>query len=645
MPRGELTAVTGVEEASAAALADAGITTLMDLVLAPRPTIRAALKAASVAPLPSMGDIANWQDRARRLRLESPPSPGWDREASFVVSFERRAGGATGEERQTVVARAESEMPAQHVEAEWSPGAAGQWIGAQIGDPPGSGPAAVPFLGDPAPRSAVTMTAPPPVAPAPPARGADNVIRHWNAVALEANRIAHTTGEDRGAHGPTGSARALAIVHLAMHDAYFSITGTYPTYLAGHAAAPAGADAEAAADAAAQRALAELYPSRRAEFHRPEIGGPGVAEGHAHGVAVADAILLDRAGDPDAGHRGYEPPVGRGMHRVDPANPGQGFYGPHVGAARCFAATARHHLDPPPPMDSDEYLRALREVRAKGVATELTGTLPPGADPRTPDETLVGLFWAYDGPAGIGTPPRLYNQIVRRVSEDHANSVEDDARLFALVNTAMADAGILAWADKYRFNLWRPVVGIREHDPAMGPEATTVAGPGIGDDCDPGWLPLGAPRTNPPQWSDPVPAPAPGPRTLSPNFPAYPSGHATFGAAALQSVRLFYGVTEDGPDDLFPGAFVSDELDGHAVDERGWVRSRHERRFPGGLWEMIEANGRSRVNLGVHWVFDAFAVDAGGNMDLRRNIGGVPLGLRVAKDLAANGLLRGNAAG
>ena len=48
---------------------------------------------------------------------------------------------------------------------------------------------------------------------------------------------------------------------------------------------------------------------------------------------------------------------------------------------------------------------------------------------------------------------------------------------------------------------------------------------------------------------------------------------------------------------------------------------------------MIEENGRSRVYLGVHWVFDAFAVDNSGNPDLTNNIGGVPLGIRIAEDI------------
>jgi hypothetical protein len=59
------------------------------------------------------------------------------------------------------------------------------------------------------------------------------------------------------------------------------------------------------------------------------------------------------------------------------------------------------------------------------------------------------------------------------------------------------------------------------------------------------------------------------------------------------------------------------------------VRPRHVRNFPKGLWQTIEENGRSRVYLGVHWVFDAFAVDNSGNPDLTNNIGGVPLGIRI----------------
>jgi Vanadium chloroperoxidase N-terminal domain len=476
--------------------------------------------------------------------------------------------------------------------------------------------------GETSPELVVPDLLPADASAAAPATTRSNVIRDWNAVALNANAIDHTTAGQRPTKGPTGSARALAIMHLAMHDAYFSIAGGHDPYMPGLPAPPTGASAEGAAGEAAREALKALYPGRSADFDHEAPHGS--ADDRAHGGAVAGAILADRATDPDP-FRGYEPLTGPGEHRVDPANPDQGYYGAYVGATRPFALRrgSSYELDAPPGLGSTEYLRALREVRGKGILPELAGTVSDVADLRTAHETILGYFWAYDGPAGIGTPPRLYNQIVVRVAEEQGNSVAEDARLFALVNTAMADAGFRAWHDKYEYRLLRPVIGIREHDRGG----------------DPMWLPLGAPRTLLPREKHDDPSLHLPPQAFTPPFPAYPSGHATFGAAALQSVRLFYGRTADGPDDLFPGTFASDELDGRARDERGYIRPRYERPFPGGLWQMIEENGRSRVYLGVHWVFDAFAVDAGGNMDLDRYVGGVPLGLRVARDLAAEGAL------
>ncbi|MCA1671582.1 MAG: hypothetical protein LC799_05075 [Actinobacteria bacterium] len=81
------------------------------------------------------------------------------------------------------------------------------------------------------------------------------------------------------------------------------------------------------------------------------------------------------------------------------------------------------------------------------------------------------------------------------------------------------------------------------------------------------------------------------------------------------------------------------------MDNAGTIRPRHVRSFPDGLWQMIEENSRSRVFLGVHWVFDGFAVDENGEIDLTQNIGGVSLGLAIANDIAANGLTEAAAAG
>ena len=471
-------------------------------------------------------------------------------------------------------------------------------------------------------------------------------ITHWNDAAQEANRVAHTTLDAReaGARGPAGSSRAFAIVHLAMHDAYFTIRPSqdHGTYLTTPPALPATeprASARAAIAAAAHATLSALYPAQKAYFdaHHAAAGlsGPGMREGHVHGLKIAAAILAARKDDPTTGDDGYASSVMRGAHRPDPESPTQGYHAPLYGArSRCFAVKQRHQLDDPPKLGSAVHLAALAEVRAKGIAPELMGTLPAGAVPRTPAETAIGLFWAYDGAKELGTPPRLYNQIIRKIAEANDNTLAQNARLFALVNAAMGDAGILAWEQKYRHDLWRPVLGIRENDPSMGP--TGVGNDAFDSECDPDWLPLGAPKTN-----------EPGKKNGTPPFPAYPSGHATFGAAAFQIVRHFYGVTEDGPDELAGDiSFVSDELNGISTDNKGNVRARHARRFADGLWQMIEENGTSRVYLGVHWVYDAFVRDpTTGEMDLSQNIGGVPLGLAIANDLATNGLEQANGAG
>jgi len=473
-----------------------------------------------------------------------------------------------------------------------------------------------------------------------------DAITYWNEAVQEADRVTHTTGDRReaGARGPAGSSRAFAIVHLAMHDAYFSIvtpaSGAIATYLGALLLPPpAGASEEAAIAAAAHATLSALYPAQKAYFDARHaaagLSGPGLFEGHAHGLTVARVMLDLRQGDPTTGDDGHAASVARSAHRPDPDNPTQGYHAPHYGArAACFAVTARPTLDPPPALGTLEYNDALEEVRGKGIAPELMGTLPAGVTARTPQETLIGVFWAYDGAKGLGTPPRLYNRIVRQIADAQANTIDQNARLFALVNAAMGDAGILAWDDKYRHDLWRPVVGIREHDPSMGP--TGAAGNVLDADCDLGWLPLGAPKTN-----------ETGAKNFTPPFPAYPSGHATFGAAALQTTRRYFGVDEDGPDGLADGlSFVSEELNGANTDNRGTIRPRHVREFPDGLWQMIEENGRSRVYLGVHWVFDAFLPDSStGEMDLSQNVGGVRLGLDIANNLAADGLLQANADG
>ena len=498
-----------------------------------------------------------------------------------------------------------------------------------------------------------------------------DIILFWNDVALEANRVSFTNNKSEQP-GPTLSSRALAIIHLAMYDAYIALHNpdNHPPYETDLPETPAirsedeaVAGARAAVAAAAYTTLVSLYPSQKAFFEsKLPITSDVLNAAHQFGVLVAQRLLEDRKNDPGVTSGDYSPSGKRGAHREDPDNPGQGFHAAFYGArSKGFAISQRYGLAPPP-LDNGDYEFALKQVLGLGIAPELMGSLPSSIAKRTTDQTLTGIYWGYDGAAGLGTPPRLYNQIIRQLAIQKENSEAENARLFALVNVAMADAGILAWDQKYKHDFWRPVVGIREHEISNNP---------ISEYCDPNWLPLGAPSTN--ALNDKITlnltvlqvAPTfPHNTTVkevaknfTPNFPAYPSGHATFGAAALHIARLFYfekegedGVGNYKPDKFLENLeFVSDECNGENQDNKGTIRPKHTRTFPGGLWQMIEENGRSRVYLGVHWVFDAFAVNDDNTIDLTRGvdegnnivgIGGVPLGLKIAEDIFSNKLTR-----
>lgn len=220
---------------------------------------------------------------------------------------------------------------------------------------------------------------------------------------------------------------------------------------------------------------------------------------------------------------------------------------------------------------------AFNEVKQLGG----DGIVTPTA--RTADQTEIGIFWAYDGTPSLCAPPRLYNQITVQVADQMGSNVVELARLLALVNVAMADAGIAIWESKYHYEYWRPVTGIREADAGTGP-----TGKGDGNPAtfgDPTFSPLGAPASN-----------LAGPN-FTPPFPAYPSGHAGFGGALFQILRRFYGT------DNIPFTFVSDEFNGVTHDNEGNVRPLLPRSFSS-LSEAEEENGQSRIYLGIHWAFD-----------------------------------------
>ena len=112
---------------------------------------------------------------------------------------------------------------------------------------------------------------------------------------------------------------------------------------------------------------------------------------------------------------------------------------------------------------------------------------------------------------------------------------------------------------------------------------------------DPFWLPLGAPQSNP----------FPGPRAgtagdnFTPNFPAYPSGHASFGTACFRTFAGLIGMDLD----KIKVKFASDEFNGITTDNEGITRPKWTQDF--NLQVALEQNSVSRIYLGVHWKFDA----------------------------------------
>ena len=419
-----------------------------------------------------------------------------------------------------------------------------------------------------------------------------DVILEWNAVALEANARDHTApdvpaNQLSATQGPPASVRVLAIVHVAMFDALNSIEGRYSAYLT-TAPNAEGASVDAAVAQAAHDTLAALIPDG-ASFYATALQttlarvpvGDARARGIAVGQAVAQAILTARENDEDFLYGTYTPTGLPGNHDVDPQNPNQNFIGPDVGMLPPFAVPdiTTYRAPVPPTLDSADYTAAFNEVKALGIFRGGdSGTTVP-----TDDETyVIANYWSYNGSPQIGTPPRLYNQIARTIAIDRCNAVHENARLFALINLAMADGGISAWDSKYTYDYWRPIRGIRE-----------AATDGNDDtEADTEWVALGGSRSNPFMLEG---GGLEG--NFSPPFPAYTSGHATFGAAMFKILANFYQT-----DDI-AFTFMSDEWNGTTLDQFGRVRPLLTRSYTS-LSHGAAENAASRVFNGVHWRFD-----------------------------------------
>ena len=224
--------------------------------------------------------------------------------------------------------------------------------------------------------------------------------------------------------------------------------------------------------------------------------GPAREGGIATGVAAATAMIAARAGD---GRFPAPPfftfPVG--------TLPGEWRPTSGVNDPAAWLKDVRPFVlrDPdlfrarkPNALHTKAYADEYNEVKAIGRATGST---------RTQAQTDAANYW------GLTNPTATIASALRSAAVTQGGSVADHARLFASTYTTIADAVIVTWRDKARYLFWRPLTAIQQGD-ADGNPAT---------EGEPGWTSLIA----------------------APPYPDHPSGLASVGCSAMESLRYFYG--------------------------------------------------------------------------------------------------------
>ncbi len=363
-----------------------------------------------------------------------------------------------------------------------------------------------------------------------------DVIFDWDNAALQAIKQAGTP--------PPVASRALAMTSLAMFDAVNTVNPQYKSY-AYNGQAAAGTSAAAAAAQAAFTVLSSLYPTQTAYFQgvlntslNAIANGQGKTNGIALGNAVGANMVTLRAND---GSQTVLPPYlggsGTGEWRPTPPAHASGLL-PQWPTVTPFALASgsQFRLGPPPAVGSAAYLAALDDVQKLGAANGST---------RTADQTNIALFWADGG--GTVTPPGHWNEIAQTVAIQQGNTMEQNARMMALLNMSLADAAIACWDMKYDYSFWRPITAIQD---ATNPNQDTS------------WTPLIA----------------------TPPFPTYVSGHSTFSGAAADILAEFFG---------------TDNISFTATSET----VPNTRSFTS-FSQAAEEAGRSRIYGGIHFEFD-----------------------------------------
>ena len=398
------------------------------------------------------------------------------------------------------------------------------------------------------------MTEAPDPPPFPPASGTPwrTAWRRRPTWSFSGTRPCGTTVRTAGTPGPA-IGRIMAITQAAVYDSVNALDRTHEVYLVDALAHPK-ASREAAVAAAAHRAAVlyrPLYPAQAAALDAKLTAslatipdGKAEDDGVALGRSVADQILALRQND---GSGVVLPPylgsTEPGQWRPTPPANLPGLL-PGLADVTPFAMTSNDQFRPaaPPALDSAAYTAAFNEVKELGSATSAT---------RTADQADIARFWANG--AGTAAANGHLNLLAQIVAQQQGNTLEENARLFAALNIAMADAVISCWDAKYEFSFWRPVTGIREAANDGNPDTA----------ADAGWTPL----------------------LVTPNFPAYTSGHSTVSGAAAAVLADFFG---------------TDNVAFTLPSQNPAIAARSYTSFS----QAAEESAVSRLYGGIHWSFD-----------------------------------------
>jgi hypothetical protein len=321
---------------------------------------------------------------------------------------------------------------------------------------------------------------------------ADAVI-DWNVIA--------TTNATAAGKNAILQSRIYAMTHAAIHDALNAIDRRYKPYALDMDGNPDASPAAAVAAAAHDVLLHEL-PTRQSVLDAAYAAslsaipdGAAKTDGIAIGQQAAAAIIALRSLDGSSTIVPYTPGTGPGVWQPTPPAflpallPGWGGVTPFT-----LRSGSQFRPDPPELFDltSQQYTRDFNEVKSIGDVNSST---------RTAEQSQIAMFW-YEG------SPNGWNRIARNVSAQQSLDLWQNARLFGLINFAMADGFIAGFDAKYAYNFWRPVTAIRAGD-TDGNDQTLV---------DPTWSSF----------------------LVAPNIPDYPSTHSVLGAAAAEVFARFF---------------------------------------------------------------------------------------------------------